>query len=106
VPVRQVALVGFREHLGDPRGVSVRRMRLEIAGRLIATTELPLSKVARRCGFSSTETLRQAFTTAFGISSRTFRETHARTLTDRTEAGLVPPASAANLVRPKEVQRQ
>ena len=105
MPVRQVALVGFREHLGDPRGVAVRRMRLEIAGRLIATTELPLSKVARRCRFSSAETLRQAFT-ALGISPRTFRETHARTLTDRTEAGLVPPASAANLVRPKEVQRQ
>jgi transcriptional regulator GlxA family with amidase domain len=54
-------------------------MRLEIAARLITSTELPLFQIARRCGFSSAETLRQAFTTAFGVSPRTFRETQART---------------------------
>ena len=78
VSARQLTRL-FREHLGDPPGVAVRRMRLEIAARLITSTELPLSHIARRCGFSSAETLRQAFTTAFGVSPRTFRETQART---------------------------
>jgi Helix-turn-helix domain len=59
-------------------GAVVRRIRLEIAARLTSTTDLPLSQVARRCGFASAESLRQAFVTAFGISPRAFRQTHAR----------------------------
>jgi transcriptional regulator GlxA family with amidase domain len=69
----------FREHLGEPPGSAVRRVRLEIAGRLIATTDLPLSQVARRCGFSSGEVLRQAFVAKFGVSPRAFRRTQLRT---------------------------
>jgi transcriptional regulator GlxA family with amidase domain len=68
----------FRENLGEPPGAVVRRIRLEIAARLTSTTDLPLSQIARRCGFGSAESLRQAFVTAFGISPRAFRQTHAR----------------------------
>ncbi len=68
----------FHEHLGEPPGSAVRRIRLEIAARLTATTDLPLSQVARRCGFSSGESLRQAFVAKFGVSPRAFRQTHTR----------------------------
>jgi transcriptional regulator GlxA family with amidase domain len=70
----------FREHLGAPPGSAVRRIRLEIAARLTATTDLPLSQVARRCGFGSAESLRQAFCARYGVSPRTFRQTQSRSL--------------------------
>jgi transcriptional regulator GlxA family with amidase domain len=74
VSIRQLTRL-FREHLGEPPGAAVRRIRLEIAARMAATTDLPLSQVARRCGFGSAESLRQAFVAKFGISPRTFRRT-------------------------------
>jgi transcriptional regulator GlxA family with amidase domain len=68
----------FREHLGESPGATVRRIRLEIGARLTATTRLPLSQVARRCGFSSAETFRQAFVAKYGVSPRVFRATQTR----------------------------
>lgn len=65
----------FRHHRGEAPGAVVRRIRLEVAARLLATTELTLTTIARRCGFSSVETLRQAFVTKFEISPQTFRRT-------------------------------
>jgi transcriptional regulator GlxA family with amidase domain len=85
VSARQLTRL-FREHLGEPPGTAVRRIRLEIAARLTATTDLPLSQVAQRCGFSSGESLRQAFVAKFDVSPRTFRQTQVRSLpsSDRT----------------------
>ena len=77
VSARQLTRL-FREHLGEPPGTAVRRIRLEIAARLTATTDLPLSQVAHRCGFSSGESLRQAFVAKFDVSPRTFRQTQVR----------------------------
>jgi transcriptional regulator GlxA family with amidase domain len=74
VSVRQLTRL-FREHLGEPPGTAVRRIRLEIAARMAATTDLPMSQLARRCGFGSAESLRQAFVAKFGVSPRTFRRT-------------------------------
>ena len=68
----------FHEHLGESPGSAVRRIRLEIGARLTATTTLPLSQVARRCGFSSAETFRQAFVAKYGVGPRAFRATQAR----------------------------
>ncbi len=68
----------FHEHLGEPPGATVRRIRLEIGARLVATTELPLSKVAHQCGFGSAESFRQAFVTKYGVSPRVFRTMQTR----------------------------
>lgn len=76
VSARQLTRL-FDEHVGEPPGAAVRRIRLEIAARLTVTTDLPLSQIARRCGFSSAESLRQAFVARFGVSPRAFRQTHA-----------------------------
>ncbi len=72
VSVRQLSRL-FREHLGQTPGTVVRRIRLEFAERLIADTDLPFGTIARRCGFGSAESLRQAFAARYGVSPRTFR---------------------------------
>jgi transcriptional regulator GlxA family with amidase domain len=67
----------FHDQLGTTPASAVRRIRLEVAARLAATTDLPLSRVAKQSGFASAESLRQAFVSAFGSSPRTFRQTQA-----------------------------
>jgi transcriptional regulator GlxA family with amidase domain len=65
----------FREQLGEPPGRLVRRVRLEVAGRMLAATALPLPQIAQACGFSSAETLRQAFVSSYHITPSLFRAT-------------------------------
>jgi transcriptional regulator GlxA family with amidase domain len=68
----------FREQLGEPPGRLVRRVRLELAARMLASTALPLPQVARACGFSSAETLRQAFVAKYRITPSLFRATQSK----------------------------
>jgi transcriptional regulator GlxA family with amidase domain len=75
VSVRQLTRL-FHDHLGESPAAAVRRVRLEVAASLVTTTDLALSQVAVRCGFSSAETLRQAFVTRYGVNPRSFRRTH------------------------------
>ena len=63
----------FREHLNETPAAAVRRIRLELAVRLLVATERPVSDVARRCGFATAETFRQAFTAKYGVSPRAYR---------------------------------
>lgn len=65
VSVRHLSRL-FGEHLGRSPAEHVRRARTEAAAQLVATTDLPLARVATRCGFRSTETLRTAFLDAYG----------------------------------------
>jgi transcriptional regulator GlxA family with amidase domain len=70
----------FREQLGEPPGRLVRRVRIELAARMLASTALPLPQVARACGFSSAETLRQAFVASYRITPSLFRATQSKAL--------------------------
>ncbi len=63
----------FRAHLDETPGSAVRRIRLELATTLLVATERPISDIARRCGFTSAETLRQAFTAKYGVTPRVYR---------------------------------
>ncbi|WSL81267.1 DJ-1/PfpI family protein [Streptomyces sp. NBC_01724] len=65
----------FLEHVGQPPARFIRQARTEAAAHLLASTALPLAGVAERCGFGSTETLRQAFTNRYGISPSRYRAT-------------------------------
>jgi transcriptional regulator GlxA family with amidase domain len=65
----------FREQVGEPPGQFVRHVQLEIAARMLASTSLPLPQIARACGFSSAETLRQAFVASYHITLSLFRST-------------------------------
>ncbi|MEC3976728.1 GlxA family transcriptional regulator [Amycolatopsis sp. H20-H5] len=68
----------FDAHLGTTPGKYVRATRTENAARLLAGTELPLASIARRCGFGSTETLRQAFLDHFDTPPSSYRRVHQR----------------------------
>ncbi|WP_208828122.1 helix-turn-helix domain-containing protein [Streptomyces ficellus] len=68
----------FTEHLGQAPGRFVRQARTEAAAHLLASTTLPMASVAARCGFGTTESLRQAFTARYGISPSRYRATQTR----------------------------
>lgn len=65
----------FLEHLGLTPGRYVRQARTEAAAHLLATTSVPIARVAARCGFGSAETLRQAFVSLYGIPPSQYRAT-------------------------------
>jgi transcriptional regulator GlxA family with amidase domain len=66
----------FVEHLQSTPGRYIRRSRTEAAARLLSTSSLPVSAVARECGFGTPETLRQAFTQHYRISPARYRQAH------------------------------
>lgn len=63
----------FTTHLGSTPARTVRTARTEAAAHLARSSALPLSAVARRCGFASAETLRKAFHDHYGITGDTLR---------------------------------
>ncbi|MEW9547215.1 GlxA family transcriptional regulator [Nonomuraea sp. NPDC050783] len=65
----------FLRHLGLTPGRYVRQARAEAAAHLLASTSLPMSAVAARCGFGTAETLRQAFLDRYGVSPSRYRLT-------------------------------
>ncbi|MFE0022281.1 GlxA family transcriptional regulator [Amycolatopsis sp. NPDC059021] len=75
--VRQLTRL-FDEHLGSTPGRYVRSVRTEAAAQLLATTELPLTAIARRCGFGSNEALRQAFLDHYDLPPSAYRRIHQR----------------------------
>ncbi|HWD03020.1 MAG TPA: GlxA family transcriptional regulator [Amycolatopsis sp.] len=77
VSTRQLTRL-FDAHLGTTPGRYVRTVRAEHAARLLSGTDLPLAAIARRCGFGSTETLRQAFLDHFGTPPSAYRRMHLR----------------------------
>jgi transcriptional regulator GlxA family with amidase domain len=68
----------FTTHLGSTPSRYVRSARTEAAAQLLTTTELPLAAIARRCGFTTTETLRQAFLDHYDTAPSTYRQVHRR----------------------------
>lgn len=63
----------FDRQLGTTPSRFVRTARAEAAGHLLQTTNLPLTTIARRCGFRSTETLRQAFRDHYAMPPSRYR---------------------------------
>lgn len=72
VSQRQLTRV-FREHLGQPPAMAVRNVRLELAVRMLRSTDRDIGQIADRCGFSGVEHMRQAFVSRFGMSPRQYR---------------------------------
>jgi LacI family transcriptional regulator len=63
----------FRRHLGRTVQAEVRRTRVEIARRLLSTTELPLTEIAKRSGFTNAALLSVAFRRELGVPPGAYR---------------------------------
>ncbi|MBB5120327.1 AraC family transcriptional regulator [Streptomyces eurocidicus] len=64
----------FTEHLGTTPARAVREARTEAAAHLVRSSRLSLAAIARRCGFKSPQTLRQAFVDHYGCGGDTIRK--------------------------------
>ncbi|MGA4841319.1 GlxA family transcriptional regulator [Streptomyces sp. G45] len=64
----------FTAHLGTTPARAVRAARTEAAAQLVRSSGLPLAAIARRCGFRSAQTLRQAFLDHYGVGGDTLRK--------------------------------
>jgi transcriptional regulator GlxA family with amidase domain len=69
---RQFARV-FAAETGMTPGRYVDRVRLEAARRLLEDSEAGISRIARDCGYGTTETMRRAFIRALGVSPAEYR---------------------------------
>jgi len=63
----------FQETLGRSPAMEIRRVRLERAKKLLATTDLPVPKVARASGFGTGEYLATLFRQATGMTPLKYR---------------------------------
>ncbi|MEU1104787.1 GlxA family transcriptional regulator [Streptomyces tibetensis] len=63
----------FRAYLNTTPARAVRVVRTEAAAHLVQSSGLSLAAIARRCGFGSAQTLRQAFWDHYGMTGDTMR---------------------------------
>ncbi|KUL32092.1 GlxA family transcriptional regulator [Streptomyces regalis] len=63
----------FGAHLATTPARAVRVARTEAAAQLVRNSGLPMAAIARRCGFGSAETMRQAFLDRYGVTGDTLR---------------------------------
>ncbi|MER6013630.1 GlxA family transcriptional regulator [Streptomyces bluensis] len=63
----------FTAHLDTTPARAVRRARTEAAAHLVRSSGLSMGAIARRCGFGSAETLRQAFLDHYGVTGDRIR---------------------------------
>ncbi|MEQ8594113.1 MAG: GlxA family transcriptional regulator [Parvibaculum sp.] len=63
----------YRQETGQTPARAVEDLRIETARRLLEQ-DLPIARVASRCGFGSEETLRRAFLRKLGVTPQAYRE--------------------------------
>ena len=63
----------FAQALGTPPGKFVQALRIDAARRLLTDGDVPLTTVARKCGFNSLETMRLAFQRHLKVAPQDFR---------------------------------
>ncbi|MEV7797140.1 DJ-1/PfpI family protein [Streptomyces sp. NPDC087512] len=85
----------FLDQLGQTPAQFVRTARAEAASHLLVSTELPLASIARRCGFSSAETMRQVFLDHYGTTPSQHRRVHGPRRTAPTASSPIPPAGGS-----------
>ncbi|GLI01627.1 GlxA family transcriptional regulator [Phytohabitans aurantiacus] len=73
----------FLTYVHETPAQYVRRARAEAAAHLLRSTEMPVAAVARRCGFGTTESLRQAFITHYSVPPSKYRQDHSAGLARR-----------------------
>lgn len=66
----------FKAEVGLPPRQYLLRIRINHARRLLAETDLPVSDIARSCGFRTVAYFSRAFRTAEGVSPSAYRRKH------------------------------
>ena len=66
----------FVRILGRSPSAEINRIQMEAAVHQLKTTRLPISEVARRCGFNSAVYFSMAFRRKFGVSPQNYRKNH------------------------------
>ncbi|MBS0396840.1 MAG: helix-turn-helix transcriptional regulator, partial [Proteobacteria bacterium] len=61
---------GFTAEFGETTSAFVRRLRLECARELLASSELQVREIARRVGYRHHSTFTAAFTRHFGVAPK------------------------------------
>lgn len=64
---------GFRSTYGTSLGAYQRQLRLELAARLLATTDLPVAAIAQQCGFFDQSHLTNSFRRYLGAPPSRYR---------------------------------
>ena len=72
----------FRRSMGEPLAAYLRRIRVEAAATLLATTDLPISRVAADAGFADQSHLTRWFGRYLGTTPAAYREGHGRVRRD------------------------
>jgi transcriptional regulator GlxA family with amidase domain len=58
---------------GQTPARAMERMRVEAARQMLATTRLPIKRIAARCGFGSEETMRRSILRKVGVTPSEYR---------------------------------
>ncbi|MEV6598709.1 GlxA family transcriptional regulator [Actinoplanes sp. NPDC051346] len=83
----------FRREVGVTPGQYIEAMRIARARKLLETTDLPISQVARRCGFTKPETFFRSFGRVLELTPNEYRQRFQLT----TPAGLAAAAEQAGI---------
>jgi AraC family transcriptional regulator len=78
---------GFRRAFGEPLSSYLRRIRVDAAAALLASTDLPISRVAADVGFADQSHLTRWFARHFGTTPGRFRAVQSKDHGDRWRGG-------------------
>lgn len=73
---RRLAEIRFQTAYGHSLLDEIQNVRLERAERLLKETDLPLTEICSRCGYSTDVHLRRLFKARFGCPMRDYRKAH------------------------------
>jgi len=100
VPINRRSLERkFRQYLGRSPLEEIRRLRLELAKKMLANTDLSMPIVARRSGFSEAKQLSLVFHETIGITPTAYRQQF-RVPAERDEARPASPSESVTETRP------
>ncbi|WP_067450436.1 GlxA family transcriptional regulator [Actinomadura macra] len=75
----------FRDEVGMTPGQWLTQQRIELARRLLETTDLPVDRIAEEAGFGTSASLRQHLVATIGVPPSTYRHTFRAVLTPPLE---------------------
>jgi len=75
---RRLAEIRFQTAYGHSLLDEIQNVRLERAERLLKETDLPLTEICTRCGYSTDVHLRRIFKARFGCPMRDYRKAHSK----------------------------